>query len=421
MRSRASMREGPPRPAARSTSARPRWRSRRRRACSRPRPLEVEVRSTAVKILHVVPTYLPARRYGGPIYTVHGLCKALAARGHEVSVATTNVDGDNDSEVPLGTPVDLDGVSVHYYASPLRRLYWSPSMHKALKSLVPKNDVVHLHSVFLDPTRAAARAAHRAGVPYVITPRGMLVRELIRQKSTLAKTAWLRLVERRNFDQAAAIHFTSQLEWDDAKEIGLPLPSPFVVPNAIDIQPLQTMPRDDDTILFLGRITWKKGIDILIESLAYVERARLVIAGNDDEKYAPRLRELAEQVGVADRGEFRGTVTGDAKEALLASAAIFALPSLSENFANVVLEAMAAATPVIVTPQVGLSDDVRRAHAGVVADRDPRALGEAIAGLLRDPRLRAEMGERGRHLVEEKFTWPRVAAEMEAHYARLRR
>ena len=338
-----------------------------------------------------------------------------------MSVATTNVDGDDDSNVPLGTPVDLDGVKVHYYRSPLRRLYWSPSLHKALKSLVPRHDVVHLHSVFLDPTRAAARAAHRAGVPYVITPRGMLVRELIRQKSPVAKTAWLRLFERRNFEQAAAIHFTSQREWDDAKEIEIPLPSPFVVPNAIDIQPLQTLPRDENTILFFGRITWKKGIDILIESLAHVERARLLVAGNDEEKYAPRLRELAERLGVADRVEFRGAVAGEAKETLLASAALFALPSLSENFANVVLEAMAAATPVIVTPQVGLADDVRRAHAGVVVERDPRQLAAAIEELLSDPERRAEMGGRGRRLVEERFTWPRVAEEMEAHYARLRR
>jgi glycosyltransferase involved in cell wall biosynthesis len=378
-----------------------------------------------VRILHVVPTYLPARRYGGPIYTVHGLCKALVARGHDVSVATTNVDGNDDSDVPLGTPVDLDGVKVHYYASPLRRLYWSPSMQKALASLVPRHDVVHLHSVFLDPTRAAARASHRAGVPYVISPRGMLVRELIRQKSSLAKTAWLRLIERRNFEHAAAIHFTSQREWDDAKEIEIPLPSPFVVPNGIDVTQWGAGAlaggRTNNTILFLGRITWKKGIDILIESLASVEHAQLLIAGNDDEKYTPRLRELAERVGVSDRVEFRGTVTGEAKETLLASVTLFALPSLSENFANVVLEAMAAATPVIVTPQVGLADDVRRAHAGVVVERDPRQLAAAIEELLRDPERRAEMGRRGRRLVEERFTWPRVAEEMEAHYARLHR
>jgi glycosyltransferase involved in cell wall biosynthesis len=296
-------------------------------------------------------------------------------------------------------------------------------MRTALGATMRGYDVAHLHSVFLEPTRVAARAAASARVPYVISPRGMLVRELIRQKSTLAKTAWIRLVERRNFAQAAAIHFTSQREWDDAKEIGLPLPlpSPFVAPNAIDLPPLLDLPRDESSILFLGRVNWKKGIDVLIESLLHAPAAHLIVAGNDDERYVPRLRELAERIGVASRVEFRGTVSGEAKERLLASVGMLALPSLSENFGNVVLEAMAASTPVAVTPQVGLADDVRRAHAGVVVDRDPRRLGDAIAAILGDAASRRTMGENGRRAVEERFTWPRVAAEMEAHYAGLRR
>ena len=77
-----------------------------------------------MRILHVVPTYIPAYRYGGPIYSVHGLCKVLAAHGHDIHVFTTNVDGPNDSDVPLGTPVDMDGVKVWYFPSKhLRRLY----------------------------------------------------------------------------------------------------------------------------------------------------------------------------------------------------------------------------------------------------------------------------------------------------------
>ncbi len=87
-----------------------------------------------MRLLHVVPTYLPAVRYGGPIQSVHGLCAALAARGHDVHVFTTNVDGPGDSAVPLGRPVDMDGVNVWYFPSRwLRRLYWSPPMARALK------------------------------------------------------------------------------------------------------------------------------------------------------------------------------------------------------------------------------------------------------------------------------------------------
>ena len=90
-----------------------------------------------LRLLHVTPTYLPALRYGGPIRTVHALCRALAALGHDVHVFTTNVDGPDDSAVPLANPVDLEGVKVTYFPSPLlRRLYWSPQMGRALSQEV---------------------------------------------------------------------------------------------------------------------------------------------------------------------------------------------------------------------------------------------------------------------------------------------
>src|ERR1700758_2509415 len=149
-----------------------------------------------LRVLHVVPTYFPAIRYGGPIFAVHGLCRALAARGHRIEVFTTNVDGPNDSAVPLGTPVALDSVHVSYFPSTnFRRLYWSPQLGRALKAELPKFTVVHLHSVFLWPTWAAARIARKARIPYVISPRGMLVKEMIERRSRLAKSAWLGLIE----------------------------------------------------------------------------------------------------------------------------------------------------------------------------------------------------------------------------------
>ena len=240
-----------------------------------------------MRLLHVVPTYLPARRYGGPIVAVHGLCRALAARGHQVDVFTTNVDGDGVLDVPLGEAVDLDGVRVRYFPSPMPRLYWSPRMQRALRANVRAYDLVHTHAIWLWPGYAAARAAHHANVPYVISPRGMLVPELIRQKSRLVKRAWLAAIERRNFAEAAAIHFTSNVEQQDAARIRTPLPSPFIVPNGIDLEPRPNVPRDEKTLLFLGRINWKKGLDRAIELLPQID-ARLVIAGNDEENLTPQ-------------------------------------------------------------------------------------------------------------------------------------
>lgn len=374
-----------------------------------------------MRIIHVVPTYLPARRYGGPIVAVHGLAKALAARGHEVEVLTTNVDGPGVSDVPLDRATEMDGVRIRYFASPYPRLYWSPAMKRGLDAAAKRGDIVHAHSIYLWPTYAAARAAAQARVPFVISPRGMLVPELIRQKSRTVKSAWLRLVERRNFGGAAAIHFTSQREWDDARRIAIPLPAPFVVPNGTELPPRPVVARDERLVVSVGRIHWKKGLDRLIEAAALLPNARVVIAGNDEEELVPKLRALASRLGVAARVEIRGAVSPSQRDELLARAAAFALPSHSENFGNVVLEALAMETPVVLTPEVGLAEEVERAGCGVVTGGTPAEIAAAVGGLLDNRSLREKMGARGRTLAEERFSWPRVAREMESHYERMRK
>lgn len=374
-----------------------------------------------MRLLHVVPTYLPATRYGGPIYAVHGLCRALAGRGHQVDVFTTDVDGDHNSNVSLETPVVMDGVNIHYFSTESRsglnrRLYRSSGMVRALADKTRSFDLVHAHSVFLWPTLAAARTAERMNVPYVVSPRGMLVPELIRRKSSFIKYSWIRLVERRSFRHASAIHFTAQREWDDAMGVSIPLPDPFVVPNGIDLRPAAPATRRDDTLLFLGRVNWKKGLDRLLDAMPLVPGVRTVIAGNDEEGLLPRLRAQAERNGITARVDFAGEVTGLAKETLLRTSTALVLPSISENFGNVVLEAMAAELPVIVTPEVGLASDVEREGAGIVYSGEARELADAIRKLIADRDARNTMGTRGRVLVETAYTWDRVAGQMEAHY-----
>jgi glycosyltransferase involved in cell wall biosynthesis len=362
-----------------------------------------------LRILHVVPTYLPATRYGGPIASVHGLCRALAARGHDVHVFTTNVDGDRSSDVPLGTPVPLQRVNVHYFASQIRRIYYSQPMRRALRD-VRDYDIVHLHSVFLWPTYAAARAAEKANVPYVVSPRGMLVPELIARKSSVAKRIWIRLFEERTFMHSSIVHFTSQREREDARRTGMPIPGAVIIPNGVELSLDRSGERCDE-ILFLGRINWKKGLDRLMEAMRLLPEARLVVAGNDEENYRARLPEL-------DNVRFVGPVSGEAKNDLLRRSAALVLPSYSENFGNVVLEAMAVGTPVVVTPEVGLAAEVERSSAGVVTPNDPAQLAAALRALLADPARRAAMGRGGRAAVELRYTWERVAVQMEEVYAR---
>ena len=141
-------------------------------------------------------------------------------------------------------------------------------------------DVVHTHSVFLWPTTAAARAARAHHVPYVLAPRGMLVADLIRRKSWLAKRAWMAAFERRNVEAAAAVHATSKLEADDIRRLGLGYQRIIIVANGAEIpEPdasahngVAGIGRERPTILFLGRVNWKKGLDRLITGYGLTSR-----------------------------------------------------------------------------------------------------------------------------------------------------
>ena len=382
---------------------------------------------TRLKILHVIPTYYPAVRYGGPIRSVHGLCSALARRGHQVQVYTTSVDGDTDLDVPVRQAVMIDGVAVHYHRVPaLRRLYWSPALAAQLHRSMADFDVVHLHSVYLWPTCAAARAAEAASVPYLLSPRGQLVRELIHAKSRWLKSAWIRLIERRTLRACAALHVTTALEGNEIRSLGLAPPTVFTIPNGVSwpdaplplsAGPFAGIPRP--YCLFLGRINWKKGLDRLIAAWKLVPELPLLIAGNDEEEYLPALRALAEAEGVTDRIHFLGEVSDTHKWALYQNAELLVLPSSNENFGNVVVEALAMACPVIVTPGVGLAPFVREAGAGLVADGAPSSLAEAVQRLLAEPAMRREMGKRGQSAVFAELSWNAVAERMEAVYRQI--
>jgi len=374
----------------------------------------------SLKLLHVVPTYLPATRYGGPIYAAHGLCRALAAAGHDVSVCTTNVDGPGESGVALGESVNMDGVNVTYFPSRLiRRLYWSPNMLAHLKRSVPHVDFVHLHSVFLWPTWAAARVSRAAEIPYAISPRGMLVKDLIDERSTIVKRLWLTLIERRNISSAAFVHSTTDLEAREIERLGLRPRSMVIIPNGVEFSVGARRGRHADVsdvnrpyFLFLGRLNWKKGIEVAVSAMTEVIGADLIVAGHDEDGYRARLERLVAEKGVSDRVRFFGAVAGERKDELLAKAAGLVLPSISENFANVVVEAMAVGCPVIVSPGVGLAGTVLATGSGFVVKREGGEFAAAMNRLLHEGGIRAAMGEAGRRAARDRFTWGGVAAAM---------
>jgi glycosyltransferase involved in cell wall biosynthesis len=293
-------------------------------------------------------------------------------------------------------------------------------MGHALRQRIHEFDVAHLHSVFLWPTSVAAQAARAVGLPYIVAPHGMLVNDLIKRKSRIAKTAWINLLERRNIKYAAAVHVTSELELKELAGLGIRHKNTFIVPNGVEpcltgnSEPVKHLPAR--FVLYLGRINWKKGLDRLIPAMAKVPGVELVIAGNDEEAYRPVLQGLAERLGVAEQTRFVGAVYGPPKWELLKRASALILPSYSENFGIVVLEAMMAGCPVIVTPEVGIAPEVQKAGAGLVVEGRPEQLSDAINFLLADPERRMRMGVAGHRVAREKFSWHGLAGAMEQAY-----
>ena len=383
-----------------------------------------------MRILHVVPSYLPAWRYGGPIRSVHGLARAQFRAGDEVEVFTTDADGPGRLDVPTDRPVEIDGVQVSYFRRGFpRRQYRSPAMGEALRRRIGEFDLAHLHSVFLWPTQVAARIAAAALVPYFVSPRGMLVESLIVRRGRLRKRLWIRLVERKSLSESAGIVLQSELERQELKRLGLQLAPTYVAPNGLDFEEIaseraQPVPREivelidgGPYVLFLGRLTWKKGLDRLIAAMGELPKARLLVGGNDEEGLRPGLERLARSCGAAERVHFLGEVRGAAKWALLEGAAVFCLPSISENFGIAALEALAAGSPVVISQTVGLSLPEGASTAVLqVASLEPKSLATAIRSLLDSNWGSGTKRPFGEELVGASFSWAVIADRLRDFY-----
>jgi glycosyltransferase involved in cell wall biosynthesis len=389
---------------------------------------------TALRVLHVTPYYEPAYVYGGPTRSIPALCQGLARQGVDVHVYTTNANGSSTLDVPPGEVQVRNDVTVRYFARwPGLRSFFAPDLLTALHRTVPHFDLVHVEGMWSAPVSAACSVSRRAGVPYIVSPRGMLMPWEFNHKAW-KKLPFFLLVELRSLFASRAIHCTSEAEVSALARWGLASHA-FIVPNAVDLAELDRLPtrgllrrelgiRSHDTIvLFLGRLHPKKGIEITLEVFerlcSQVDSLHLVLAGPDEGNYRLSVPAWASDHGLSDRIHLTGALEGDRRLAAYADADLFTLLSESENFATSVAEAMAAGLPVVVTPGVGVSDAVRTHHTGLVASGDANEIATATAALLHDRARRAAMSVAARQLARESYAADSVATAMRKEYERL--
>ncbi len=386
------------------------------------------LREPAIRILHVIASL--AARTGGPAKACFEMARAVARRGHAVTILTTDRDAAPAEGLAAGATLARDGVTIGVFAQGRPRAFaTSWPLARALPESVASADVVHVHSLHLFHVWAAARTCRRLRKPYLLRPHGTLD-PFIRARRKLLKRALGIAWEDAAIRGAAVIHVTAAEEAELARPALFGAPT-VVIPNGLDLTAYATLPPagtfrakhpevgDRRVVLFLSRLNFKKGLELLIPGFARAAREasdlHLVIAGPDDGMEA-RARAWAAEHGVADRVTFTGLLDHDAKLAAFADAFCFALPSWSENFGIAVAEAMACGVPVAISDRVNIHREIEAAGAGLVGPPTVETVADQLLLLARDPAAARRMGEAGRRLVAERYDWTMIAARLEAVY-----
>ena len=357
-----------------------------------------------------------SRDAGGPSRSVQGLVAGLNAAGVETWLLTLN----------HGDEPWIDGVT---------RFENGGVFEEVVQRVEP--DVVHLHGIWSMALHRCAVVCRRLSIPHVIAPRGMLEPWSLRQK-WLKKWIARWLYQDRDLKCAAALHATAESEAEQFRKLGFKNPV-IVSPNGVNV-PGKFEPRNTQNtrkrVLFVSRMHPKKGVMEFVEAWRQVVSGGVeewrswnvelvyTVSGELEKEYEAKVKARVKELGLDDQFIFTGALNDEEKWNAYARADLFVLPTYSENFGIVVAEALWAGVPVITTkgtPWKELED--RKCGKWIDLPEegsnpsDWLALVSALKVMMSmSDDGRREMGERGRRLVEEKYTWDAVVKAMVKGY-----
>jgi glycosyltransferase involved in cell wall biosynthesis len=320
-----------------------------------------------LKICIITPAYWPAISYGGPINSVKLIVEELVKFSNKVSVFTSAFglnENKNQKEI-------INDVEVYYFKYfTFKRWFISFSLLKELWKQKNNFDIFHINLVWDPISWMSGFLLALLCKKIIISPRGTVEEELILKRSYLLKKIIYFLFIKFIFKKASGFHFTSEIEKDKFFEYTKISKNYLIVYNPFDFNEFK---KDaDETLLqkfnlenkkyflYFGRIGWKKRIEFLIEAFSEIVKINkdfyLAIIGSADKDYFENLKRKI-------NGE---TIVGEEKLVLYQNAYCFVLPSISENFGYVVLEALASKIPVIVSSGVALKNIVEKYNIGLV-------------------------------------------------------
>lgn len=389
---------------------------------------------SALRILQITPVYEPAYVYGGPTRSIPLLCKSLVNQGVAVTVFTTDANGANRLDVPTDTPVYRDGVKVWYSRRDSQgSFHYSRQFNRVAMDYAGQFDLIHSSGVWNYGMIVASNAARKHHVPHLVAPRNALTRWAYDFKPFRKRLYMWSAGEKLRLNRASGLHYTTELEKLDSAFLKLRPPT-YVVPNPIDLAQFAGikppgflrhklgLSADDFLLGMVGRLHPKKGYDLAIEALAQVvtdyPEAQLVLIGPDEGHYLEQIRQLTQVYQLQDNVHWVGQLEGTDLVEAYSDLDCLLLPSRSESFGNVVVEAMAAGIPVLISDQVGIAPDVAKVGAGSVFPLNIPDISRAISNAIKNLEQNHRMGLAGKILSEQKYSPDAVARAMiEAYLA----
>jgi glycosyltransferase involved in cell wall biosynthesis len=379
-----------------------------------------------VRVLFASPTYWPAVAFGGPVRMARELTEGLLRRGHSVDVLTTTLEAIDRPPAARwrSETEEVEGVRVRRLATPLRYRWMgvTPTLPFALRRL-PRPDVGHIFG-FRDPvTTLTAGWCRRHRIPYVFEPLNMVKPQF---RNVPLKRGFDRVLGNPVVRGAALVVANSEHERRQLVGLGVESDRVVVRPNGFPpphrersevLRPRLGLDAGTPLVLNVGRWSFKKGLDLLLEAMAELPAAHAALVGFDDgDGTREWLEELRGRLGLRDRVQLLPPFGEEQPRALYAEADVFVLPSRDESFGLVAAEAAAAGVASVVTDQCGVAD-LLRDRAALVVPVDADSIRQAIERLLDDPALRSRLGEGGRAVAAET-SWESVVALQEEYYRR---
>lgn len=352
-------------------------------------------------------------RLGGAVHAALNVCKYLSVFGAPVEAVGTYAPSDDIRYLEETYP---EFVSHRVARTGPQKYFNSKELTSWLEGHLDRFDVVDLHGIFVLTTFRAARVCQRIGKPYFVRSHGALD-PFDLQKRSLLKRILGPLFVRPMLAAASGVICTTELEAERLVTFGakpqrcvVPLPVPFPSvskESGHQFRKKHGIPPEAEVVLFMSRVDYKKGLEFLIPSLAALKakhpRLWFVMAGTGQPEFVSGIQDLIGCLGIRSWTTETGFISGVEKQGAFSAANLFALPSLNENFGIVLVEAMAAGLPLLISDQVYIHKEVVGGGAGLVCQTSVESCQNRLSEVLENPDALELMGQRARQLAENHF------------------